>query len=269
MVRSDEAAEKLVAAGAEAHRGDLYDLESIKSGAALCDAVIHTAFNHDFSKFKENCETDRGVIAALASVLAGTDRPLVVTSGIALLNGYDRPVSEDDVPKAGLSAIPRIASEEAAREAMKLGVDAYIMHLPPTVHGEGDQGFVRMLIGMARDKGVSAYIGEGDNHWPAVHRFDAAALYRLVVEKRPALKVIHATAEEGIAFREIATVIGEGLQLATVSKSGEDAAAHFTWFAHFAGIDCIAPSTKTRAATAWQPKEIGLIPDMKSSGYFE
>lgn len=268
MVRSDEAAAKLVAAGAEAHRGDLYDLESIQRGAALCDAVIHTAFNHDFSKFKENCETDRGVIGAIASALAGSDRPLVVTSGIALLNGYGRPVTEDDDPKAGAGAIPRVASEEAAREAMKLGVDAYIMRLPPTVHGEDDHGFVPMLIGMAREKGISAYIGAGDNHWPAVHRFDAAVLYRLIVERRPSLKVIHATAEEGIAFREIATAIGEGLQLDTVSRSGEEAAAHFTWFAHFAGVDCVAPNTETRAATGWQPKEAGLIADMKSGGYF-
>ena len=268
MVRSDDAAEKLVASGAEAHRGDLYDLESIKSGATLCDAVIHTAFNHDFSKFRENCETDRSVIGALASALVGTDRPLVITSGIALLGGLNRPATEDDAPSVSADVLPRLASEEAAHEAMKLGVNAYIMRLPPTVHGEGDHGFVPMLIGIAREKGVSAYIDEGNNHWPAVHRLDAAVLYRLIVEQRPALKVFHATAEEGIPFREIATAIGEGLKLPTVSKSGEEATAHFTWFKHFAALDCIGSSDKTRTNTGWQPRQATLFPDLKTGGYF-
>jgi len=268
MVRSDSAAENITALGAEAHHGNLDDIESIKSGAAVCDAVIHTAFNHDFSKFKDNCETDRRVIEALGSVLAGTARPLVVTSGIGLLNGFNRPVTEDDVPTAGSAVIPRMASEEAAHAATDLGVDTYIMRLPPTVHGEGDHGFVPLVIGIARDKGVSAYIGEGHNRWSAVHRFDAAVLYRLIIEQRPALKVYHAVAEEGIAFREIATTIGEGLQLPTVSKSADEAPAHFGWFTHFAGLDCLASGAKSRAVTGWQPKQTGLIHDLKTGGYF-
>lgn len=268
MVRSDSAAEKLRATGAEAHFGDLYELESIKSGAAACDAVIHTAFNHDFSKFKENCETDRQVIGALASVLAGTGKPLVITSGVGLLGGADRIVTEDDVPKTGSGAIPRYASEEAAHAAKALGVDAYIMRLPPTVHGEGDHGFVPMVINMAKSKGVSAYIGEGSNRWPAVHRFDAAVLYRLIIEQKPALKVFHAVAEEGIAFHEIATAIGGGLHLPTQSKPADEAAAHFEWFTHFAGLSCPASAAKTIAATGWQPKHTDLLPDLKAGGYF-
>ncbi|WEK34977.1 MAG: SDR family oxidoreductase [Candidatus Pseudobacter hemicellulosilyticus] len=264
MVRSDSAAEKLAAAGAEVHRGDLYDLESIKSGATGCDAVIHTAFNHDFTRFKENCETDRQVIGALTSVLAGTDRPLVVTSGLGLLSGFDRPVTENDNPKAGSDSIPRMASEEAAHAAAALGVNAYIVRLPPTVHGQGDHGFISILIGIAKEKGQAAYIGEGNNYWPAVHRLDAAALYRLIVEKRPALKVLHAAGEEGIPFREIATAIGNGLQLPVVGKPADEAAAHFSWFTHFAGMDCKAPSEQTRSATGWQPHQPTLLPDLEA-----
>lgn len=268
MVRSEAAAEKLRAAGAEVYRGDLYDLESIRSGVTGCDAVIHTAFDHDFSKFKANCETDRKVIGALASALAGSSRPLVITSGIGALGGFDRVVTEDDQAKAGSDKSPRIASEEAAQAAAALGVNTYIMRLPPTVHGRGDHGFVPMIIAMAREKRVSAYLGEGNNCWPAVHRFDAAALYRLIVEQTPALKVFHAVAEEGIRFKEIATAIGEGLNVPAEGKSGDEAAAHFTWFIHFAGMDCAASSAKSRAATGWQPKETGLIADMKNNGYF-
>lgn len=268
MVRSDSAAKALVAAGAEAHRGDLYDPESIKSGAAVCDAVIHTAFNHDFSRFKENCETDRQVIGALSSVLVGSTRPLVITSGIGLFNGFGRLVTEEDVPEVTSATTPRMASEEAAHGAAAQGVNTYIMRLPPTVHGQGDHGFVPMVIAMAKEKGVSVYTGEGQNRWPAVHRFDAAVLYRLIVEQQPALKAFHAVAEEGIPFREIATAIGEGLQLPTISKSGDEAAAHFGWFTHFAGMGCTASSAKSRAVTGWQPKQITLIPDLTTGGYF-
>lgn len=268
MVRSESGAERLRAWGAGVHFGDLYDLETIKQGAHQCDAVIHTAFNHDFSRFKENCETDRQVIGALGSVLAGSSRPLVVTSGIGLLSGFGRTVTEDDMPKVASDVMPRVASEEAAHKAVEMGTDAYIVRLPPTVHGEGDHGFIPIVIGMDKEKGVSAYLDKGNNRWPAVHRLDAAVLYRLIVEQRPALKVYHAVAEEGIAFREIAAVIGEGLQLPTVSKTGEEAAAHFGWFSHFAALDCAASSEKTTAATGWQPRQPGLITDLKTGGYF-
>lgn len=267
MVRSEEAAEKLTASGAEAHLGDLYDLDSIKEGAAGCDAVIHTAFNHDFSKFKDNCETDRQVIGALASVLAGTSRPLVITSGIGALRGFDRMVTEDDVPASGSDVSPRMASEEAAHAARAMGVDAYIMRLPPTVHGRGDHGFVPMLIGIAKEKGAAAYAGEGQNRWPAVHRFDAAVLYRLIIEQQPALKVHHAIAEEGILFKDIAAEIGKGLDVPVAGKTGDEAAAYFGFLNHFAGLDCLASAAKTKAATGWQPKHTGLIADMKAD-YF-
>lgn len=267
MVRSDSAAEKLAATGAGVHRGDLYDLESIKSGAAVCDAVIHTAFNHDFSKFKENCETDRLVITAIGSVLEGTGKPLVITSGIGLLAGFDRPVTEDDKPKTGSDIIPRVASEEAARALQTRGVNTYIVRLPPTVHGAGDHGFVPMVIAADREKGVSAYIGGGENRWPAVHRFDAAALYRLIIEKQPELKTFHAVAEEGLPFREIAETIGEGLNIPVEGKTGDAAAGHFGWFVHFAGMDCAASAAKSIEATGWSPKEIGLKEDMRAN-YF-
>jgi nucleoside-diphosphate-sugar epimerase len=269
MVRSESATEKLVSLGAKAHRGDLYDLESIKSGAVLCDAVIHTAFDHDFSKFKDNCETDRKVIDALAEALAGTAKPLVITSGVGALGKFDRLVTEDDLPKSGSDISPRMASEEAAHKAMEAGVDAYIMRLPPTVHGRGDHGFIPMIINITKQQGISAYIGEGLNRWPAVHRFDAATLYRLIIEQRPALKIHHAVAEEGVAFKEIATAIGEGLQAPVMSKTGDEVAAHFTWFTYFAGFDCATSSAKSRLTTGWQPKQTGLIEDMKTGGYFD
>lgn len=268
MVRSDSAAEKLAALGAEAHRGDIYDLESIRSGAALCDAVIHTAFNHDFSKFKDNCETDRQVITTLGSVLEGSDRPLVITSGVGLLNGFDRPITEQDEPKVGSDIMPRVASEEAARAVAAKGVNVYIVRLPPTTHGTGDHGFVPILIGLARQKGVSAYIGEGENLWPAVHRLDAAVLYRLIIEKQPWLKVFHAVSEQGIPFREIAALIGQGLNLPVVSKTGDDAAAYFGWFAHFAAMGCAALSEDTKQATGWEPTNISLAEDLTAGTYF-
>ncbi|PWK69988.1 nucleoside-diphosphate-sugar epimerase [Mucilaginibacter oryzae] len=269
MVRSDAGAEKVAALGAEVHRGDLYDLESIKNGAAVCDAVIHTAFNHDFSKFKDNCETDRQVIEAIASVLEGTDRPLVVTSGIGLFNGIDHKVTEDENPSATSATVPRLASEEAARAAQAKGVNAYILRLPPTTHDAGDHGFVPMIINMAKEKGVSAYINDGANLWPAVHRQDAAVLYRLIIEQKPALRNYHAVAEEGFPFKEIAKAIGEGLHLPVESKTGDDIAAHFGWFSYFAGMGCEASSAKTSEVTGWEPKHIGLMEDLQIGGYLK
>jgi nucleoside-diphosphate-sugar epimerase len=267
LVRSDKGAEQLAATGAEVYRGDVNDLSFIQKGAAACDAVIHTAFNHDFSRFKENCEDDRKVIEALGDALAGTNKPLVITSGIGLLNNLGRLGSEADILPVGSDVIPRAASEEAAAAASAKGINAYVVRLPPSVHGAGDHGFVPMIIGMDREKNESAYLGEGNNKWPAVHRFDAAALYRLIVEKQPALKMLHAVAEEGVAFKEIATAIGEGLNIPVVSKTGDATAAHFTWFAHFAAMDCPASGAKTKEALGWEPKGTGLIDDIKNAGY--
>lgn len=266
LVRSDSAAEALAKTGAEVHRGDLTDLESLKKGAEQCDAVIHTAFNHDFTRFKANCEDDRKVIAALGEVLVGSDRPLVITSGIGMMN-YGRLLTENDVPPPSDTA-PRSASEEAARTLNEQGVNTYIVRLPPTVHDKGDHGFIPMVIGMAKEKGESAFIGEGQNHWPAVHRLDAAAVYRLIIEKKPAQKVYHAVAEEGIPFRQIATAIGQGLHIPTVSKEGANADAHFGWFKHFAAIDCPASSAQSRKSLGWEPTHPGLPEDLASGIYF-
>lgn len=266
LARSEKSANALIRMGAKVHRGDIYDLESLKQGAAVCDAVIHTAFNHDFSKFKENCETDRLVIQALGVALADSGKPLVITSGIGLLHNPGLKL-ESDVPPHS-DQIPRAASEEAANALAANGVDVYIVRLPPTVHDRGDHGFIPMIIGMAKEKRESVYIEKGNNQWPAVHRLDAAVVYRMIVEQRPAQKVFHAVAESGIAFRLIAEAIGNGLYLPTVSKSAEDAKEHFTWFTHFASLDCPASSEQTRTVLGWKPQEISLIDDLNVGGYF-
>jgi nucleoside-diphosphate-sugar epimerase len=266
LARTDQAAEALVKAGAAVHRGNLEDPESLQKGAAQADAVIHTAFNHDFSRFKASCEEDRKIIQSLGAALAGTNRPLVITSGIGLLN-YGRLVNENDVPP-GADVVPRAASEEAAHAAAGQGVNVYLVRLPPTVHDRGDHGFIPMVIGMAKAKEQSAYIGEGQNRWPAVHRLDAAAVYRLIVEKQPDQKIYHAVAEEGIPFRQIATVIGQGLQLPVVSLYDAAAEAHFGWFKHFAGMDCPASSEQSRKTLGWEPKHAALFDDLVPGIYF-
>jgi nucleoside-diphosphate-sugar epimerase len=263
LVRSDAGAKSLATTGATVHRGDVQDLDSLKSGAAAADAVIHTAFIHDFSKFKESCEIDRLAITALGEALAGSSRPLIVTSGTGLLPPGR--ATEDDAP---LPTHPRVASEEAAEAVKARGVNVSVMRLPPSVHGDGDHGFVPLLIGMAREKGVSAMIGAGNNVWAAVHRFDAAKLYRLALEKGKGPTRYHATAEEGVQFKEIAGVIGRRLGVPVVAKSPEEAAQHFTWFAHFAAMDALASSAKTRASTGWNPTGPGLIADIDRDAYF-
>ena len=268
LARSDAAAQSLAAAGAEAHRGNLEDLDSLRSAAASVDGVIHCAFIHDFADFVKNCEIDRRAIEAMGAALAGTDRPLIITSGTALVSP-GRLINEDDMPPAG-APIPRIASEQAAVAIAAQGVRTAVLRLPPSVHGEGDHGFVPMLIAIARAKGVSAYVGDGGNHWPAVHRLDAAVLYRLILEKGGAGLRYHGNAEEGVPFREIAAAIGRGLNLPVVSKTPEEAAEHFGWFAMFAGIDNRASSERTRAALGWQPRHPGLIADLDGpTGYFK
>lgn len=268
LVRRDDAAEALIRAGAEAHRGDINDLDSVKSGAAGCDAVIHTAFDHDFNRYQENCEKDRQVILALGTALAGSARPLVVTSGVGLQRKEKGSLTtEHDVPP-GSGVVPRAASEEAARAVAAQGVNVYILRLPPTTHGAGDHGFIPMVIGIDREKGESAYIGAGDNCWPAVHRLDAAVMYRLIIERQPELKVYHAVAEEGIPFKQIAEVIGKGLNLPVASKEGAAVEAHFGGFSHFAAIDCRASAELSRKALGWEPLQAGLLEDLVIGGYF-
>ncbi|MDN3581758.1 SDR family oxidoreductase [Mucilaginibacter flavus] len=268
LTRSDAGAEALVAAGADVHRGTLEDLESLRTGAAQCDGVIHTAFIHDFSKFQESCDTDRLVIDAIGSVLAGSNRPLIVTSGTGM--GAAAPgqlAVESHAATSKTNHHPRVASEEAAAAVAAQGVNVSIMRLPPSVHDQGDHGFVPRLIGIAREKGVSAYVGDGANRWPAVHRLDAAKLYRLVIEKGESA-TYHAVGDGGIPTRQIAEVIGKHLNLPVASLSAQEAAVHFGWLAGFFGSDVPASAQLTQERTGWQATHPGLIEDLEEGDYF-
>jgi nucleoside-diphosphate-sugar epimerase len=265
LARSEESAKSLAAAGAKVHRGSLEDLESLRSGAAAADGVIHTAFTHDFLNYGPAAEADRRAIETLGTALAGSDRPFVVTSGTLLVQREGALAMEDEPSNTNF---PR-KSEEAALAVAAKGVRVSLMRLPPSVHGEGDHGFVPTLIGIAREKGVSAYAGDGLNRWPAVHRLDAARLYRLALEKGTSGAKYHGVADEGVPFRDIAAVIGRRLNVPVVSKSPEEAPQHFGWLGHFVGIDCPASSQQTREWLGWQPKQIGLISDVDSTHYFE
>jgi nucleoside-diphosphate-sugar epimerase len=265
LTRSDEGAEALAAAGADIHRGSLEDLDSLKSGAAQADGVIHTAFNHDFSKFAENGVMEAHAIAALGAALEGTDHPLVVTSGVGLLTP-GRLASEGDA-RAADSHVPRDPEGAVALVAAR-GVRATVVRLPPSVHGHGDHGFVPRVIGFAREGGRSVYIGEGANRWSAVHRLDAARVYRLALERGVEGGPFHAIAEEGVPFKEIAELIGRRLNIPVVSISPEEAQAHFGWFAMFAGIDAPAKSERTRLRLDWRPEQPELLADIDHPAYF-
>ena len=268
LTRSDVGAKSLIAAGAQVHSGDLNDLGSLRKGAETSDGVIHTAFIHDFSRFQEVCEVDRRAIEALGSALAGSGRPLLVTSGTAMANGAEgRPATEQDAPESS-HAIPRVASELTAAAFAAKGVRVGVMRLSQ-VHNTFKQGLVTYAIEIARQKGVSAYIGDGRNRWPAVHVLDAARLYRLAIEKLETGARYHAVAEEGVPMRDIAEVIGRGLKVPVVSVSPEDAPAHFGWLAAFAGRDLPASGALTQEKLTWHPNGPGLIADLEQMRYHE
>ena len=262
LARSEAAAASLTAAGADVQRGSLDDVDSLRRGASAADAVIHAGFIHDFANYAAAADTDRRAIETIGAVLAGSARLFIVTSGTAL-TAPGRLATEQD---AANSTSPR-KSEEAAASAG--GARVSVLRLPPSVHGVGDHGFVPLLIRIAREKGVSVYVGEGLNRWPAVHRLDAARVYRLVLETGSVAPRYHAVADEGVPFREIAQVIGRRLNIPVVSKSPEEAEAHFGWFAHFVGLDCPASSAWTQEHLGWRPTQASLIPDIDQPSYFE
>jgi len=263
LARWDRGAETLAAIGAKIHRGSLEDLESLREGARKADAVIHTAFNHDFSRFAENCADDRRAIEVMGAVLEGSERPMLVTSGLALI-APGRIATEEDKASPDF---PR-ASETAAAAVAARGVRASAVRLAPSTHGDGDHGFVPHLIKLAREKGVAAYIGDGQNRWPGVHRLDAARLYRLALEQGVERGPFHAVDDEGVPFKAIAEVIGRRLGVPVVSKTSEEAAAHFGWFAGFAGMDIPSSSARTRSVLGWKPEQPGLLADLDQAHYF-
>lgn len=264
FARSEAGAKSLIAAGAQVHRGDIEDLQSLRSGASKSDGVIHTAFVHDFSKFKENCEIDRRAIETLGSALAGSERPLIVTSGLARLVSGRAATEQDSAPPVS-DSYPR-ASEQAAAALAERGVRASVVRLPQ-VHDTVKQGLITYLINVAREKGVSAYVGDGTNRWAAVHRLDAASLYRLALERQEAGAVHHAVAEEGVPLRDIAEVIGQGLKVPTVAMSPEEAATHFGFLSMFAGLDLTGSSGQTQRRLGWHPTGPGLIADLENMRY--
>ncbi len=265
FAHSDAGAKSLTVAGVQVHRGDLEDLESLRTGAAKSDAVIHTAFIHDFSKFAEICETDRKAIEALGDALAETDRPLLITSGTGMGNAVPgQPATEDHFDPNHPN--PRKASGEAGASVAARGVNVSVVRLPQ-VHDTVRQGLVTYAVQLAREKEVSAYIGDGLNRWPAAHVLDVAHLYRLALEKHEAGSRYHAVAEEGVSMRQIAEVIGRGLKVPVISLSAEEAPAHFGWLAMFAAYDMPASSAQTRKQLGWNPTGPGLLTDLSNMNY--
>lgn len=253
LARSNDAAAKINAMGAVAHRGELTDFDSLARGVNAADTVIHCGFNHDFTKFAENCANEERSVLAMGEALKGTAKTLIVTSG-------QMAKMESQAPN---SHHPRVVSENAAQQLREAGVKAMVIRLPPSVHGAGDHGFVPLLIDIAREKGFAAYTGEGANVWPAVHRLDAAKLYRLALENGDG-PVYHAAAETGLPFHQIAMAIGAGLGLPVRSLTADEAEAHFGWFARFSQMDAKASNDWTRATLGYQPQEAGLLADMEA-----
>ncbi|WP_310631542.1 SDR family oxidoreductase [Paraburkholderia sp.] len=265
MTRSDAGAQALVEAGAQVHRGTLEDLDSLRNGAAQADAVIHTAFDHDFSRFVENCEKDRLAIRALGSALAGSNRPLIITSGTGIGGGHHGEPASEDVYNTS-HPNPRIASEMTGQELLDAGLDVRVLRLPQ-VHNPYRQGLITPLVAVAREKGVCGYVGEGQNRWPAGHLSDVVRLYRLALEKGAPGARYHAVGEEGVTSRAIAESLSRSLGLPAVSIAPAEAAAHFGWMGMFVGMDMPASSALTRARLGWQPVGPTLIADLDEARF--
>ncbi|MFI9645515.1 SDR family oxidoreductase [Streptomyces sp. NPDC052040] len=268
LARSEEGATALKAAGAEVHRGDLDDPEGLRGPAAASDGVIHLAYRHDLltgGDLTTAGAVDLRAIESLAAALEGSGKPFVYASGTALIQGFGRPVTEEDDPTEGTHRTP---AENAVTALAGHGIRASVVRLPPTVHDRGDHGFIASVIGFARAAGVSAHIGDGANRWPAVHRLDAAPLFRLALESAPAGSRLHAIGEEGVPFRDIAAVIGRRLGLPVTGLSGDEAAAHFGWLTAFAGLDVPASSARTQQQLGWRPVHPGLLADLEEGHYF-
>lgn len=265
MTRSRAGAEKLLAAGAQVHIGTLEDLSTVRRGAEGADAVIHVAFDHDFSRYVENCRKDSGVIEALGSVLAGSDRPLVITSAIGMGSGVPGMPATEDVFDAS-HPTPRVASELAGAAQLQAGVNVSVVRLPQ-VHDTVKQGLITPLVEIARDKGFVAHVGEGRNRWAACHVRDAVRVYRLAVERAEVGARYHAVAEEGVMFRDIAAALGRGLDMPVASLSADEAPGYFGWMAMFAQLDMAASSSLTQAKLGWRPTGPDLISDLSAMDY--
>jgi nucleoside-diphosphate-sugar epimerase len=265
LARSDASAAALARAGAEVHRGSLDDLDSLRDGAARADGVIHLAFAHDFEHYDAANRTDREAIDAIGATLAGTNRPLVIASGVAT-TAQNRPGTERD---AVAPDWPRAAATTMTLALADKGVRSSVVRLPPTVHGDGDNGFVAMIIAIARQHGVSGYVGDGSNVWPAVHRSDAARAFRLALEHASAGTVWHAVAEQGVPTRTIAEVIGRHLDVPVTSIAAEKAVDHFGWLGVFWSLDAPATSELTRQQLGWSPTGPGLVADVEQGHYFD
>ena len=265
LARSDASANALTAAGVEVHRGSLQDPESLAQGAAQSDGVIHLGFIHDFSKFAENCAIEKRAVEALGAALAGTDRPLLITSGVAMGSPAPGQPATEDVFNAN-DPNPRVVSETTANALLAQGVNVSVVRLPQ-VHNTLKQGLITYLIATAREKGLSAYVGQGQNRWPAAHVSDVARLYKLALERHEAGARYHAVAEEGVPMRVIAEAIGKGLKVPVQSLNGEAVKAHFGWLAMFAGYDMPASSKITREKLGWLPTGEGVIEDLEGMDY--
>ena len=265
LARSDSSAATIAGLGADVHRGELDDLDGLRAGAARADGVVHLGYNHDFSRMADAARTDRAAIDALGAALEGTGGPLFIASGVlGLSNG--RPATEQDVPDP--SVHPRVGNAAAALALADRGVRAGVIRFAPTVHGEGDHGFISTLVGIARERGLSAYVGDGANRWPAVHRLDAARLVRLAVDEAPAGSVLHAVAEQGVPARVIAEAIGRGLDLPVGPLAPEDAAEHFGWIGAFFAADAPTANDRTRELLGWEPVAPSLVEDLEAGHYF-